>query len=184
MQLPSPLPSGLFAALSSIFIAIAIVAMCCASRKGHAEPGRPAPGGSRTPTQPDAEFRGMFVTTAYNKDWPSRRGLHKNMQRNEMRAVVRRAKELNCNVIILQVRAFGDRIYAKTALEVDGKKTRWAMSLDFTNDPGYDPLGEWIDACHNEGLLLYAWINPFRIDYAIGDLPFFAAKDGDLYLDL
>jgi hypothetical protein len=137
------------------------------------------------PVQPDAEFRGVFVTTAYNKDWPSRPGLHKDVQQNEMRAVIHRAKELNCNAVILQVRSFGDRIYEETKLEMGGQKIPWAMPLNFSNDPRYDPLEEWIEACHDEGMLLYAWVNPFRIDTdkGIGDLPFYAAADGDLYLD-
>src|SRR4051812_46518040 len=60
-----------------------------------------------TLASPDEEVRAMFVTTAYNADWPSQPGLPKNVQQNEMDAAIIRAKELNCNTIFLQVRSFG-----------------------------------------------------------------------------
>ena len=65
---------------------------------------------------PDEELRAMFVTTAYNVDWPTQAGQPGNVQQNEIDAVIARAVELNCNTIFLQVRGFGDRIYAKTSI--------------------------------------------------------------------
>src|SRR4051794_11188282 len=59
---------------------------------------------------PEVEFRGMVVTTAYNTDWPSQPGLYEGALDNEIEAILNRAEELNFNAIILQVRAFGDRI--------------------------------------------------------------------------
>ena len=62
------------------------------------------------PPSPDPEMRAVFVATAYNIDWPSRPSLHRSVLEDEIRATVARAKALNCNTILLQVRAFGDRI--------------------------------------------------------------------------
>src|SRR5262245_6870988 len=68
------------------------------------------------PPPPIRELRGVFVTTAYNIDWPPRPGLHWRVQSDEINAIVNRARELHCNVIFLQVRAFGDRIHRHTTL--------------------------------------------------------------------
>jgi uncharacterized lipoprotein YddW (UPF0748 family) len=152
-------------------------------------------GNDDLPDPPLREFRGVFVPTAYNLDWPSRPGLHRKVQRDEIRAIVHRTKELNCNVIILQVRAFGDRIHRRTGL---AKPEPWSAALNHRHDPDkwkltYDPLGEWIKACHAEGIELHAWVNPFRVDSLIevgnGNenpqvLPVIPTEDGyHMYLD-
>jgi hypothetical protein len=130
------------------------------------------------PPKPDVEMRAMFVATAYNIDWPSKQSLHRRVQRDEIHAIIARAKDLNCNTIILQVRAFGDRIYRDTSLALDSgdkyKDEPWAFSLAYGTDPDprdpgpgvekYDPMREWIKACNEAGLELHAWINPFRVN--------------------
>src|SRR5688572_4673547 len=105
MRLSTTRPFPLWATFCAMF-GISIIALGCSS-SGKAAKQRPAGGqdvkasrhgtrahprvmGTPTPTPAPVEFRGMFVTTAYNKDWPSRPGLHVNVQRNEMRAVVMR----------------------------------------------------------------------------------------------
>ena len=104
------------------------------------------------------EFRAAFVTTAYNFDWPHAPGNTETQQKNQIAAVVARAKEMNLNVIILQVRAFEDRIHKKT-----NHKEKFSRFVNNGQDPrGYDPLCEWIRVCHENGLELHAWVNPFR----------------------
>jgi uncharacterized lipoprotein YddW (UPF0748 family) len=110
------------------------------------------------------EFRALFVSTAYNLDWPPAKNLNRGQQTSLMREIVRRAKEMNCNTVILQVRAFADRVH-----EVTGLTEPWSKSLNNGNHPNWDPLKEWVAACHDEGLDLYAWINPFRADPNTGD---------------
>jgi hypothetical protein len=95
---------------------------------------------------------------------------------DEIRATVARAKALNCNTILLQVRAFGDRIQRDTTLAVDSKDDfkltdePWAQALNWGHDPDtgpapktFDPLKVWVEACDEHGIELHAWINPFRI---------------------
>jgi hypothetical protein len=152
---------------------------------------------SDEPPPPLREFRGLFVTTAWNLDWPSRPGLHWRVQADEIHAIVRRAKELNCNVIILQVRAFGDRIYRNTSIQ---PSEPWAAALNNSHDPdgsanpAYDPLATWVRAAHEAGLELHAWVSPFRVNTLIATerdregkpmyLPVIATQDGNhLYLD-
>jgi hypothetical protein len=59
----------------------------------------------------------------------------------------------------------------------------------------YDPLYSWIRECHDHGIQIFGWVNPYRTDWAIPDphppadnpsavLPFFATPDGQhMYLD-
>ena len=117
-------------------------------------------------TQPDEEYRALFVTTAYNIDWPSKAGLPATVQQNEINGIILRAQELKCNVIFLQVRSFGDRIYTTHLPNPEP----WSPALNFTHDPEYDPLKAWIAAAHAQGIQLYAWVNPFRTDRAITGL--------------
>ena len=130
----------------------------------------------------------MWVATAFNLDWPSRQGLSHHQQTNEINEIVARAKELNFNVIMLQVRAFGDRIHRFSNLPT---KEPWGRALNFGHDPDrrnplpgvqqqYDPLAEWIRACHRNGIELHCWINPFRVH---GPRPTaYKGKDGNYYL--
>jgi hypothetical protein len=132
--------------------------------------GRPA-----DPPSARQEFRGIFVSTAYNLDWPLRdhNQADNGPQRNDIKAVVALAKTLKCNVVILQVRSFGDRIHKFAKV-----KEPWSPSLNKGKDPRYDPLQEWIKECHQNGLELHAWINPFRVD-----APDYTNIDDDPYDD-
>lgn len=164
---------------------VVLAAGCSAA--GPFRPGRVA--------DADPEFRGIFVATAYNLDWPSRPGLHPRVLTDEIRAIVHRAKELNCNIIILQVRAFGDRIHRDTKLLPQPEPWSAALTTDPTQDPfkdtdpSYDPLAVWITECHDAKIKLHAWVNPFRIRTPVPDghggfLPVVASSDlNTLYLD-
>jgi uncharacterized lipoprotein YddW (UPF0748 family) len=78
-------------------------------------------------------------------------------QRAELLSLLERAKSLNMNAVILQVRSAGDALY-RSSIEP------WSRSLTGTQgtDPGWDPLAEAVAAAHARGLELHAWFNPFR----------------------
>lgn len=105
------------------------------------------------------EFRGVWVATVANIDWPSRPGLPVEQQKTEMRVILDRAQALKLNAIILQVRPAADALYAST-LEP------WSEYLTGKQgtapDPYYDPLRTWIEEAHQRGLELHAWFNPYR----------------------
>jgi uncharacterized lipoprotein YddW (UPF0748 family) len=148
--------------------------------------------------EPDEELRALFVTTAHNTDWPSQPGLHENIQKQEIEAIIQRAIDLNCNAIFLQVRAYGGRMHEPHPADFKHPHPHWANELNHTSNPGYQPLGRWIKRCHANNLQLHAWINPFRTDFVLEyrtsatdtpantvvTLPFFASSDGQhMYLD-
>ena len=111
--------------------------------------------GSATPS----EFRALWIATVANIDWPSKRGLSADQQREEMRRIVATAKRLKLNALVLQVRPSADAIYP-SLLEP------WTEYLSGTQGvataANYDPLAEWIALAHSEGMELHAWFNPYR----------------------
>lgn len=138
---------------------LAVIAALCSGCASLADPGRTAKGRENlAPPQPRREFRGLWVATVSNLDWPSRRGLSPEEQQAEAIDILDRAVELSFNAIVLQVRPAGDSFYRST-------KEPWSIFLSGTmgEDPGYDPLAFWIAEAHRRGLALHAWINPYRV---------------------
>ncbi len=103
------------------------------------------------------EFRGIWIATVANLDWPSRTTLTADQQRAELVALLDRAAETGANAVIFQVRVNGERLY-RAADEP------WATALAGRTDvdPGYDPLQLAIDSARARGLEVHAWFNPFR----------------------
>ncbi|MGL4501306.1 MAG: family 10 glycosylhydrolase, partial [Planktothrix sp.] len=58
------------------------------------------------------EFRGVWVATVANIDWPSKSNLSVDQQKFELIAILNRMQELNLNALILQVRPNGDALYS------------------------------------------------------------------------
>lgn len=114
--------------------------------------GAPAPAIAR-------EFRGVWVATVANIDWPSKPGLSTAQQQAEITAILDRAASLRLNAVLLQVRPSADAIYPST-LEP------WTEYLSGVQgqapSPTYDPLAMWIEGAHARGLELHAWLNPYR----------------------
>ncbi len=105
----------------------------------------------------EPEFRGAWVATVYNLDWPSKPGLSAAAQKAQLRALLDRAAALKLNAILLQVRPASDALY-------DSKMEPWSQFLTGKAgvSPGYDPLEFAVAEAHARGLELHAWINPFR----------------------
>jgi uncharacterized lipoprotein YddW (UPF0748 family) len=103
------------------------------------------------------EFRGVWVATVTNIDWPSRTGLSATTQQNELIAMLDTMVRLNLNVMVFQVRPEGDALYRST-LEP------WSRFLSGTQgrDPGYDPLAFLVTEAHRRGIEVHAWFNPYR----------------------
>ena len=105
----------------------------------------------------ETEFRGAWVATVYNLDWPSKPGLPEATQKAQLRALLDRAVALKLNAILLQVRPASDALYAS-------RTEPWSefLSGQAGVSPGYDPLAFALEEAHGRGLELHAWINPFR----------------------
>jgi uncharacterized lipoprotein YddW (UPF0748 family) len=90
------------------------------------------------------EFRGVWVVTGWNIDWPSKRGLPVEQQQSELIQILDRIQALNFNALVLQIRPGGDALYA-SQLEP------WSGWLTGTQgkapEPFYDPLEFAIAQC-------------------------------------
>jgi uncharacterized lipoprotein YddW (UPF0748 family) len=105
------------------------------------------------------EFRGAWVATVANIDWPSSPGLAVAGQKSGLLAILDHAAELKLNAIIFQVRPACDAMYAST-LEPWSEFLTGAMGA--APEPFYDPLAFAVAEAHRRGLELHAWFNPYR----------------------
>ena len=142
----------------------------CASTSPLVESDLPAPDWNRASNE-DArmltegmpsiqrEFRAAWVATVDNIDWPSKPGLTSSEQQNEMRDLLDRARMMNLNAIILQIRPTADALYRSD-------KEPWSYYLTGENglapDPFYDPLEFAVEEAHRRGIELHVWFNPYR----------------------
>jgi uncharacterized lipoprotein YddW (UPF0748 family) len=122
-------------------------------------PARASVPSSTAPPLPQREFRGAWVATVANIDWPSKPGLPAGQQQAEFIAIVKRAKALRLNAVILQVRPACDALYPSN-LEPWSEYLTGKMGKPPA--PYYDPLAFAIQECRKRGLELHAWFNPFR----------------------
>ncbi len=111
------------------------------------------------------EFRGAWIATVANINWPSRNDLSTEAQKNEALKMLDFLEENNFNAVILQVRPQADALY-KSELEP------WSYFLTGKNgkapQPYYDPLEFWIEEAHNRGMELHVWLNPYRAHHTTG----------------
>ncbi|MCJ8209236.1 family 10 glycosylhydrolase [Mucilaginibacter sp. RS28] len=108
---------------------------------------------------PKREFRGVWVATVENIDWPSKPGLPSAAQQQEMLEILNEHQKSNINAVLLQVRPTADAFYGKGREE-------WSRFLTGKQgkapDPLYDPLAFAIKEAHKRAMELHAWINPYR----------------------
>lgn len=108
---------------------------------------------------PVREFRGVWVATVNNLDWPSRPGLSTEKQQAELLAILDRAASLRMNAIVFQVRPEFDALYQSGyepwSRYLTGRQGR-------APNPLWDPLAFAVDEAHRRGIEVHAWINPYR----------------------
>ena len=143
--------------------ALAALLASCTPLKPKAPAATPPlalPGGTALAPPPSPhEFRAAWVSTVANIDWPSKPTLNAAQQQAEAIAILDRARALNLNAVVLQVRPSADAIYPS-------KLEPWTEYLTGAQgaapQPLYDPLQFWVAEAHARGLQLHAWFNPYR----------------------
>ncbi|HET6228526.1 MAG TPA: family 10 glycosylhydrolase [Longimicrobiaceae bacterium] len=142
--------------LQTLSFAAALSVSACASAS------RSASFGAATPASPppvQREFRGVWVASVANIDWPSRPGLSTAEQQDELVRLMDRAAEMRLNAIILQVRPAADALYASPYEPWSDYLTG---QMGKAPEPFYDPLAFAVQEAHRRGLELHAWFNPYR----------------------
>lgn len=108
-------------------------------------------------TEPKRELRGTWLQTVY-QDGYARRSTKENQQ--YLTDILDRLEHAGINVVFFQIRPSADAFY-KSDLEP------WSRFLTGITgkapSPQWDPLQFMIDECHNRGMELHAWLNPYRV---------------------
>ncbi len=116
----------------------------------------------------DREFRGAWVATVVNLDWPSSPALPVEKQKEELINLFDALAFLNFNAVFFQVRPECDALYNSNiepwSFWLTGKQGK-------APEPFYDPLEFAIEEAHKRGLELHAWINPYRAVRKTGTYP-------------
>ena len=113
---------------------------------------------------PKYEFRGAWVATVINLDWPAQ-GASSDYQKAQLRNIMARLKDAGINAVFFQVRSEADAMY-ESGLEpwsywLTGRQGR-------APNPFYDPLHFAIEEAHKHGMELHAWFNPYRAERGSG----------------
>jgi uncharacterized lipoprotein YddW (UPF0748 family) len=108
---------------------------------------------------PKREFRGAWIATLENIDWPNKPGESTSQQQKELLRVLDSLQKAGINAVFLQVRPAADAFYSK-GLEPWSK---WLTGKQGkVPEPFYDPLTFAIAEAHRRGIELHAWFNPYR----------------------
>jgi uncharacterized lipoprotein YddW (UPF0748 family) len=110
------------------------------------------------PYRPKHQFRGLWIATVVNLNWPSKAGLTAEQQQAELIDWFDLAVRRGYNAIVLQVRSAA-QVFYESELEP------WSAYLTGTQGrhPGYDPLEFAVEQAHRRGLELHAWFNPYQM---------------------
>jgi len=114
------------------------------------------------------EFRGAWIASVGNIDWPSQSDLSTEQQKAELLAILDMGRRLNLNALMLQVRPACDALY-QSSLEPWSEYLTGQMGK--APQPFYDPLHFAVAEAHKRGLELHAWFNPFRAGHSTRKSP-------------
>lgn len=108
------------------------------------------------------EFRGVWIATVVNIDWPSSGMDAYEKQKKDFIRILDHYKSMNFNAVIVQVRTAGDAFYpsnlAPWSQYLTGKQGRAPKTQE-------NPLTWMINAAHDRGLEFHAWLNPYRATF-------------------
>lgn len=111
---------------------------------------------------PKREFRGAWIATVTNIDWPSSsaQGVGVGaLQQSQLTSLPDNLRAAGFNAVIFQVRTECDAFYASPFVP-------WSYWLTGTQgtppSPFYDPLQFAVQVAHSRGMEIHAWFNPYR----------------------
>jgi uncharacterized lipoprotein YddW (UPF0748 family) len=110
------------------------------------------------PARAPRELRGMWLTTVYNLDFPSRPGLSEAAVKAEYERWLDLAVTQNHNAIFVHVRPSGDAFWPSAY----APWSNWLTGRFDGRSPGWDPMAFMVAEAHARGLEFHAWFNPYR----------------------
>ena len=116
----------------------------------------------RSDPPPKSEFRGVWIATVANIDWPVSPSSSWEDQKTAYLEILDFYKGLNFNAVIVQIRTAGDAFYPSDLAP-------WSRFLTGVEGEGpntyEDPLNWLIDTAHRKGFEFHAWLNPYRATF-------------------
>ena len=108
---------------------------------------------------PKREFRGVWIATVENIDWPTKNNTASDSQKQQLITILNAHQQTGINAVMFQIRPAADAFYAKS-------REPWSKWLTGRQgqapDPAYDPLEFAITEAHKRNMELHAWFNPYR----------------------
>jgi uncharacterized lipoprotein YddW (UPF0748 family) len=115
-------------------------------------------------SQPEYEFRGVWIATVDNIDWPQKGKQTVYSQKAEFIRQLDQHKKNGMNAVVAQVRPAADAFYP-SSLE---PWSEWLTGVQGRSpSPYYDPLQFMIEETHKRGMEFHAWLNPYRANFNI-----------------
>ena len=116
--------------------------------------------------QASPEFRGVWVATVDNIDWPSQGNFNTDSQKTEFIHLLDMHQRNGLNALIVQVRPCTDAFYPS-------QYEPWSEWLTGTQGkppiPYYDPLAFMVTETHKRGMAFHAWMNPYRAEFNLSN---------------
>jgi len=110
---------------------------------------------------PKEDFRGAWLTSVVNLDWPVSNEQPVDEQKADAIAMLDSLKDIGINAVLFQVRGESDALYASAydpwSYWLTGEQGR-------APEPFYDPLSFMVSEAHKRGMELHAWLNPYRVE--------------------
>ena len=119
-------------------------------------------------------FRGAWIATVANIDWPSTDAVgYTDMQQEEMTWMLDSLQSIGINAIIFQVRPTADALYYSEIEPVShwltGTQGSWG------EQQAWDPLAWTIKEAHKRQMEVHVWLNPYRVNLAKTDTSMISA---------
>ena len=115
-------------------------------------------------SQPAQEFRGVWIATVDNIDWPNRGDGKPASQRAEFIRQLDMHKKNGMNAVIVQIRPAADAFYPSTY----EPWSQWLTGIQGRAPaPYYDPVAFMIEETHKRGMEFHAWLNPYRANFNV-----------------
>ncbi len=116
--------------------------------------------------QPKYEFRGVWIATVDNIDWPQRGETNPEKQKADYIRLLDMHQKNGMNAMVVQIRPAGDAFYPS-------QYEPWSQWLTGTQgkppSPFFDPLQFMIEETHKRGMEFHAWLNPYRAVFNINN---------------
>ena len=116
------------------------------------------------PAQTTPEFRGVWVATVDNIDWPTKGDYNSNSQKASFIKLLEMHQRNGINALVVQIRPCTDAFYPSPF----EPWSQWLTGIQGRPpSPYYDPLAFMISETHKRGMVFHAWMNPYRAEFNI-----------------